>query len=154
MKHYTERIAAWLSGEMEPGEAAELEKHLETCADCAREAREQRAVWEALGAAEVSNGLNTAPSLWPSVRERTFGEREAAPWFFGRNLAVRSGLAACAVAAGLFAAAVLPGGVATGTAAASDDVETYLLEDSSFADSESAYGLDGVWLAAGLDEEG
>lgn len=153
MKHYTDRIAAWLSGEMPPDEAAELERHLEECADCAGEARAQRAIWDELGAHDTRRELENEPSLWPSVRERTFGRREAVPWFFGGNLAVRSGLAACAVAAGLFVAAVLPGGGVTGTAAASDDVENLWLASSSFSDSDTTNDLDGIWLTAGLDEE-
>ena len=155
MKHVTDRISAWLGGELDSAEAADLEHHLELCPDCARAARESRAVWEALGAVTLAENQLSSPSVWPRVRARTFGERADGSWFYGSSALVRGGLATAAVAAGLFFAVMLPSGELDGAGSSSDlQVESLWLEDSSWTADNQDYDLDRMWLSAGLDTEG
>ncbi|MBU8871037.1 MAG: zf-HC2 domain-containing protein [Gemmatimonadales bacterium] len=155
MKHVTERIHAWLAGELDPVSATDLEQHLEQCPDCARVARESRAVWETLGSAAAEDEQLSSPSLWPRVRARTFGEQTGGSWFYGPSSVVRAGLASAAVAAGLVFAVMLPGEGLNGDQNSSDQqVETLWLEDSSWTSADQDYGLDRMWLSAGLDTEG
>ena len=155
MKHVTDRIHAWLGGELDPDSASDLEQHLEHCPDCARAARESRAVWEALGSVVAQDGSLSSPSVWPGVRTRTFGSPSAGSWFYGPSSVVRAGLATAAVTAGLVFAVMLPGGGLDAVPDSSDQqVETLWLEDSSWTAADRDFGLDRMWLSAGLDTEG
>ena len=155
MKHVTRNIHAWLAGELEPAAARDLENHLEQCPDCARAAGESRAVWDALGAAAPGESQLSSPSVWPAVRARTFGRRAGGSWFYGPSFLVRAGLATTAVAAGLVCAVMLPGGGLDATPNSGEQqVETLWLENSSWTVADQDYGLDRMWLSAGLDTEG
>ena len=146
MKHVTHRLEAWLGAELGAAEAAELEAHLVDCAACRSEADDLRNVWEMLG------GAATAPaagSIWPTVRARTFAGTNGS-WFFGGTPALRVGLATCAVAVGLLAAILLPGG-GTSVAEEAADAGFWLDGTSWAADDDGA--LDNLWLAAADDRE-
>lgn len=150
MTHVTDRLAAWLGGELDPAATAAVEEHLGLCAACRREADAQRAAWEALAS------LATAPprgSLWPGVRERTLGAPERG-WFFGSSPVARGVLAAMTLAIGVL------GGRLTGTlggtpaAQAEDDgtlAAVWLEESTWHADSEGA--LADAWLAVASDDD-
>lgn len=152
MKHVTDRLAAWLGGELEATEAAALVAHLEACADCRRRATEARADWvllEIVAAPEPGR----APALWPAVRARTFG-RETAGWFFGRSPATRMSLAVATVAIGVLCGR-LTGSLSGPSEAVADDdsgLAAVWLEDTSWHDQSSG-GLADTWLAlAGTDD--
>lgn len=153
MNHVTGRLAAWLGGELDAAGAAALEAHLEACPDCRREADAQRAVWLAL-AGEVAAGARPA-SVWPAVRERTFGQRPAG-WFFGRSPAARWSLAAGTLALGILCGR-LGGGLAGPKAALADDdsgLAAVWQEDSSWH-GDTGGGLSDSWLAlAGTGNDG
>ncbi len=156
MKHVTDRLAAWLGGELDAAEATALAEHLEICADCRREAKDARADWALLELAAVpaaETGAGQAPAIWPAVRARTFG-RDTAGWFFGRSRATRLSLAVATVAIGVLCGR-LTGNLSGPAKAVTDDdsgLAAVWLEDSSWHD-ESSGGLADTWLAlAGTDE--
>ena len=155
MNHVADSIPAWLAGELDPAVVEHLERHLEQCPDCARAARESRAIWTALGSATNNDSRSSSPSVWPQVRARTLGRRNQESWFYGPNALVRAGLATAAMAAGLVFAVLLPGGGLDPSPDAGDQqVENLWLDDSSWTIPGQDDALDRMWLSAGLDTEG
>lgn len=159
-KHVADSVSAWLAGELDPQETTAFERHLESCSGCARAARASRAVWEALETAALHEDETAAPSVWPGVRARTLDRRNGESWFYGASAVARGGLAATALAAGLFVAVILPGGGLNSSAeltadvapeAALASVETMWLEDSSWTSNDQDNELDRLWIIAGLD---
>ncbi|HEY8022325.1 MAG TPA: anti-sigma factor [Thermoanaerobaculia bacterium] len=69
-----ERLGAYLDGELDLTSALALERHLSTCADCARALAAQRALSAALGAADLR--YRPAPELRDRLRQSL---RRAAP---------------------------------------------------------------------------
>jgi len=157
MKHVTDMIAAYLSGELQVQRRAEFEEHLAGCGDCRREAEEAREVWEMLGAV-ASPGTGTA-SVWPSVRARTIDRQTRGDdWFFGAGRIGRAGWAAAAVVAGLMLGILLPAGSDNSTSADNDGATAWLfeaswLEDSSWLTTEGTTGLVDILLGADLPEQ-
>ena len=159
MKHVTNMIQSYISGELDSARTAAVEDHLDECPSCREEVDTARGMWEMLGA------LDTAPSdtgsVWPAVQARTFGrgstERE---WFFGAGNLARTGLATAAVAAGLVLGVLLPAGsdrqegVDSGMTDASWLVESTWLSESSWLGGDGSTGLDDILLGADLLEEG
>ena len=146
MKHVTHRLEAWLGGELGEPEATELEAHLAACQACRADADDLRDVWESLG---VTVPAAVTTSTWPAVRARTFGKTNGG-WFFGGTPALQAGLVTCAVAMGLLAAILLPGG---GTSVADEAEDAgFWLDGTSWA-SDEADALDNLWLAAADDQE-
>ncbi len=155
MKHITERIPAWLAGDLDQDAVTDLEHHLERCPDCARSAHESRALWEALGTVAFDEISQSTPSVWSAVRTRTIAENISNSWFYGPSSLARVGLATAAVAAGLVFAVMLPGGGLDEVPNPGDQqVETLWLEESSWAATDQDYDLDKMWLSAGMDTEG
>ena len=159
-KHITDSIHSWLAGELNAAEAAGLERHLETCPDCARAASESRAVWEALAGAAPQDSQLSMPSVWPKVRARTLAKRSRESWFYGSSALARSGLAATAVAAGLFVAVILPGKDWNSAQDLSADLsadysgqqlESLWMEESSWSATGQDNDLDRLWIIAGLE---
>jgi anti-sigma factor RsiW len=153
MKHVTDRIQAWLSGELGGQEASSLEAHLEQCPACAEAAAEARRLWEMLAEADPTPA---GPSIWPEVRRRTVGAGQADSWFFGTGSWARSSLATAAVAAGLLVGVIIPGsgerqigGTAEAEPVDGDQVESLWLDDTSWDSGLS--GLQTAWLATGDD---
>lgn len=72
-----ELLGAYLLGQLEPEEKAELESHLEGCLECRAEEAELRSVVELLGEQGSHPGfeesLNPSPELKEKVVERTLG---------------------------------------------------------------------------------
>ena len=154
-EHVIDSIATWLAGELDTTSVANLEHHLEQCSDCARAAKESRAVWEALDTAVPQPNELSAPSVWSEVRARTIAKRPGGSWFYGPSALARAGLATAAVAAGLVFAVMLPDQSLDSVANSSEaQVETMWLEDSSWIMSDQDTSLDRMWLSAGLDSEG
>lgn len=149
MKHVTDRIQAWLGGELDAERSAALERHLAECPDCAREAERSRELWDLLAAGEARPASD---SVWPAVQARTFGA--AGSWFYGGRALTRTGWAAAAVACGLMLAVLLPLGVGAGNGnvAMASDGSMWLTDSSWLAETDEA-GLHQVWLDAGLDDE-
>jgi anti-sigma factor RsiW len=159
MKHVTNMIQAYISGELDIARTAAVEDHLNECPSCRKEVDAARGMWKMLGA------LDTPPSgtgsVWPSVRARTFGrgttERE---WFFGAGTLTRAGLASAAVAAGLMLGVLLPAGsdhqegVDSAMTDASWLVESSWLSESSWLGGDGSTGLDDILLGADLLDEG
>ena len=135
MDHVSDRLGAWLGGELDDAACAVVAAHLAGCPDCRREADALQAVWQALA---VAAPHDRTTSVWPAVRDRTF----AAPggWFYGRRPLARLGLGAAAVACGLLVGVLLPqdGG--------DPDTETTLWVASSRALDEGAPGALDVWM--------
>ncbi len=156
MKHVTDKIQVWLSGELDPDEAGRVEAHLRECPDCAAEAAEARHLWETLG--DLATATPEIPgSIWEPVRERTLARRETGFRFFGSAPLVRSSLATAAVAAGLLLGILVPGagpGSLGGGAEALDipeeQVETLWLSGTSWAGELTEF--ESAWLEAGQDD--
>lgn len=148
MKHVTDRLAAWLGGELDAAAAAALESHLRECGDCRREADAQRATWNAMDAAPVPT---PAGRVWPAVRERTFGAR-AGGWFFGGSPALRAALAVATLAVGVLGGRLTGDLSGTRASQAEDDgsLAAVWLEDSTWHDA-SGGGLAESWLALASD---
>lgn len=149
MKHVTDRLAAWLGGELDAAAAAALESHLRECGDCRREAEGQRAAWNAMDVAPVPT---PAGRVWPEVRERTFGA-QAGGWFFGGSPAVRVALAAATLAVGVLGGR-LTGSLSGPRAAQGDDdgsLAAVWIEESTWHDG-SGGGLAASWLALASDD--
>lgn len=106
-------IAAYLLGALEPGEAAELERHLAGCAECEEELRRLRPAVQALPETverlEAPAGLRGR--LMEQVRSEAAGSQDASPprpaaprWRFGlRPLAGLAALALIVAAIGGYA---------------------------------------------------
>ena len=101
--HPRERISAWLDGEIGEPEKVEVERHLESCAEC----RELVANLRALSADAASEPVPPVPEDLPSRIRRRIGNIEAAQpgrsWFF-RALpwSTAASLAAAAVLLAIF----------------------------------------------------
>jgi len=156
MKHVTDKIQAWLSGELDPAEARRVEAHLRECPDCAGEAAEARHLWETLG--DLAGATPEIPgSIWEPVRERTLARRETGSRFFGPVQLVRSSLATAAVAAGLLLGILVPGtepgsmdGGAEALDVAEEQVETLWLSGTSWAGELTEF--ESAWLGVGQDD--
>jgi anti-sigma factor RsiW len=150
MKHYTDQIQAYLSGELAAGARAEMEAHLAGCTRCADQVAEQRKLWDAL--ADLAPAQHGA-SVWPAVQARTTGS--ATGWFFGAGKWSRSTLAAGAVAAGLMVGFLLPGGAGNGKgealASEPDEVETLWISGSALSAGQS--DLEALWFLSDTDAE-
>ncbi len=160
MKHITDKLESWLADELSARETAMVEEHLAACPECSSRAQELQQIWLLLGT--VGESTSKQPSIWPDVRLRTLGDTEhkhSSDWFFGGAEALRAGLAATAVAAGLALAFILPAGqqisvsdnVVAGLAENSD---MEWLTESTIFDSDSGGFLDDLWLGTGLEKEG
>jgi anti-sigma factor RsiW len=159
MKHVGDLIQAYLSGELDGGRAAAVEKHLEGCSRCRQEAQEARALWKMLGSTETVPTGND--SIWPAVQARTLGrDPEPREWFFGTGPRMRAGLAAVALAAGLMVGVLLP--VGSDPSPATDDslassawlLDSSWLSGSSWLATEKGAGLDDILLGTDQSEEG
>lgn len=146
MKHVTERLAAWAGGELTAVQRQELERHLDACPDCRREAAQLRETWDALGHAALPPGPARV-DLWPAVRKRTFGQASAG-WFFGRSPAVRLSLAVATLAVSVLCGRLGGDLAGTPTAVAADDsgLAAVWLEDSTWHETAGG-GLADSWLA-------
>ena len=159
MKHVTNRIQAYISGELAGDRKAAVEKHLDGCPACRDEVDRARQAWEMLGTMETPRSENG--SVWPAVQARTFGrETSDREWFFGAGNLTRTGLATAAVAAGLMLGILLPigsdhnEGVDSGLTDESWLVESSWLSDSSWLGGDATAGLDDILLGADLLDEG
>jgi len=156
MNHITDQIQTWLSGELSTKEAARLEAHLLDCPDCARSAEESREFWESLGSLG-ENQTGSRGSVWPGVRARTLGQKEAGDSLTGGGRWVQPSLAAAALAAGLMLGILIPGGgndqiggEAEALTVSEDQLESAWLLDTSWGEGISDFEIS--WIGAGLDE--
>ena len=159
MKHVTNMIQDFISGELDSSRTAAVEKHLNECPSCRKEVDSARGMWEMLGALDTS--ASDTGSVWPAVQARTFGrgntERD---WFFGAGNLTRTGLATAAVAAGLMLGVLLPAGSDhqeggdSGMTDTSWLVESTWLSESSWLGGDGSIGLDDILLGADLLDEG
>lgn len=153
MKHVTNQLQAWISGELDQAQTEVLEKHLAACPACAEQAAARRAVWNSL---EILARPDQGPSLWPGIRVRTVGAGDSSPWFFGTGRWVRSSLAVAAVVAGLMVGVWIPGGQqqiggeADALAPTDAQLETLWLSGTTWAGGMTAWQSD--WLSVGLAE--
>jgi len=159
MKHVTNMIQSYISGELDSVRAGEVEDHLNECSSCRKEADTARGMWEMLGA--LDSPPSDSGSVWPAVQARTFGrESSEREWFFGAGNLTRTGLATAAVAAGLMLGVLLPSGpdqqegVDSGMTDTSWLVESSWLSESSWLGGGGSNGLDDILLGADLPEEG
>jgi hypothetical protein len=120
-EHATERLSAYLDGDLDARDREEVERHLAVCGDCA-------AVLEDFGrVARAARGLEDrepATDLWPGIAERLEGRARVVPIDAARTRARRRfsftmpQLAAAAIALIVLSAAAVwwgsprPGGVA------------------------------------------
>lgn len=159
MTHVTEKIQAWLGGELPATEAEVLEAHLQACPDCAAEARQARAVWDLLGTASDRVPAAT-PSVWEAVRTETLDRGASEDWIDRTGRLVRGSLATAAVAAGLALGVLLPWGgafpedVGGSALAEAPDPETYWLTDTSWGASSDGFGLARDWFSTDGTDEG
>jgi anti-sigma factor RsiW len=153
MKHVSESIPAFVSGELDNERRAGVREHLDVCPQCRAEAARAHQLWDQLGTAAKQRPATG--SVWPAVRARTLGRAAGgSAWFFGRQPWLRAGLAGAAVAAGLAVGMLAPAG--SGEPDAGDGVvadATWLLESSwlsgsSWLTGDQAVGLDDLLLGA------
>lgn len=150
MKHVTDRLAAWLGGELDGPDAAAVEAHLQACPSCRREADGLRAAWTALDAVAAEVPARPA-SVWPAVRARTLAGNGGG-WFFGRSQAARAALAGLTLAAGIVGGRLAGWQAGPREALAEDDgLAAVWLEESSWHE-QSDGGLADSWLAVADDE--
>ncbi len=152
MKHVTDKIQAWLGGELTAAEANAFAAHLQVCDDCAAAARQAQDLWELLAAA-ADPVPATTPSVWEAVRAETLDDGEK----FTVTLSAFGSLTA--LAAGLVLAVILPWGRVftdgTGGSVLAEvvDPETYWLTDTSWGAEVDGYGMAQVWFSeTGTDE--
>jgi anti-sigma factor RsiW len=159
MKHVEELIQLYLAGELDTDRIAAVERHLEGCSRCRDEVQQARALWKMLGSAQEEPAQG--PSIWPAVRARTLDKgNDSRDWFFGTRPWIRTGLATGALAAGLVAGVLLPGG--SGEVNVADSLtsesswlgDASWLSDSSWRSTGEAVGLDDILLGADLANEG
>ncbi len=148
---FRDRIQAWLSCELDAETLRQVESHLAACPECSRQAAAEKEFWALLGEGDL-RAAGPAPSIWPQVREQTFGSGETGAWFFGGGLLLRTALAAGAVAAGLMVGVLVPG--LSGTATADNAEDGLWGSEASWLDDSATDGLAGIWLDPGLAEEG
>lgn len=159
MKHVDELIQAYLAGELDTDRTVVVERHLEGCSMCGEEVKRARALWELLGSAQAEPSQGS--SIWPAVRERTLDKgSDHLDWFFGSRPWIRTGLAAGALAAGLVAGVLMPGGsgeVSVTDGLTSDSswlMDASWLSNSSWRSTGGAVGLEDILLGADLADEG
>lgn len=160
MKHVTDLIQLFVSGELEPSSRQGVEDHLKECPDCQAEAERERRLWDSLEAVRPSS---RQASVWPAVQARTFGKDgtsgASADWFFGSGRLVRGVLATAAVAAGLVLGVLLPApweAESTGdeTVAESSWLSaSSWLSESSWLGGDQAPGIDDLLLGVELESE-
>lgn len=156
MNHVTDQIQALLSGELSATESARIEAHLLDCPQCARSAEEAREFWENLGSLG-ENQPGSSGSVWPGVRARTLGRKDAGFSISGRGRWVQPSLAAAALAAGLMLGILIPGGgndqiggEAEALTVSEDQLESAWLLDTSWGEGISDFEIS--WIGAGLDD--
>lgn len=141
MNHVTDRLQAYLDGELTIEARRRIEAHLQRCAECRREAAAVRSVWQTVDALAEPR---LERSVWPGVAARTAGRP--------RTLRPPAPLAAAALAAGLAIGlgigGLLPhqaGGSSTAVVAVGADAD----RDELFTD---VTPLDQIWWSVGDPE--
>lgn len=89
-EHPRARLSAYLDGELPPGEAAAVERHLRDCTECAREL----AIMNRLGGAMRTMEPKRERSVWEGVHRRL--TRPVGWILLGMGLALWAGLLASA----------------------------------------------------------
>lgn len=145
MTHVTDRLAAYLAGELDATARSAVDEHLAGCSACATELEETRHAWDRLEAARIETAAG--PGVWEAVRERTVARP---PWFFGAGPWVRRGWATVAVAAGLAVGVGVPTMLVPGTA---DAESTDPVLGGSAWNDDAAGDLAGWWLETATEEE-
>jgi anti-sigma factor RsiW len=91
------QITAYLDGELDLTAALDLERHLEECADCARALANQRALGEAIGAADLR--FRPTPEQTRRLRRKLGGGPLPQAWWLSPQLRSLAALLLVAVAA-------------------------------------------------------
>jgi anti-sigma factor RsiW len=94
--HSEQEIGAYLDGELDLTSALAFERHLEECPDCARALAAQRALREAIGAADLR--FRPSPALTRRLRHASAGDPAAGAWPSWRRLQAVAALLLVAVA--------------------------------------------------------
>ena len=157
MKHVTDLIQQFVSGELDGPQKETVEAHLKSCPSCRLEAEEALRFWKNLGSVETSPAID---SVWPAVQARTLGKARAdRDWFFGSGNLARGALALTAVAAGLSLGVLIPAQQeAPDMADDSETVSSWLSESSWLSQSSwlgggDAPGIDELLLGVELQDE-
>lgn len=135
MKHVTQRIQAYLDGELTPPAVQALEEHLRGCAACRQELEAGQGLWRQV---EAAMSMPDRASLWPRLADRLERRRRRrGAWTF-RGLGLAAALTGLLLGwqLGQPAAAARRDGVLK--------AETGYLEDS-------LPSLDQLWLQAGIN---
>jgi len=159
MNHISHKLESWLAGELSARDAAEIQDHLTSCQECSSRAEELRQVWNLLGAMEDVEPQK--PDIWSAVKLRTVdldGEDSPSSWFFGGGPALRTGLAATAMAAGLALAFLFPAGQQSSTsvnvvAGLEENPDMQWIAESTFFGNDTGGLLDELWLGSSLENE-
>ncbi|MCG8469714.1 MAG: anti-sigma factor [Gemmatimonadetes bacterium] len=106
---FQDRLSEYLDGELDPSDAALVERHLETCEDCAQILTELEAV-----AARARDLPSREPTddLWPAIASRIEADRERSIEGAGRRRGRRIVLSVPQLAAAAVVLASLSAGVA------------------------------------------
>jgi anti-sigma factor RsiW len=147
MKHVTDLLHLYVSGELDGPRMEAVEEHLRNCPACRTEADQNRRLWGDLAAMETSPELD---SVWSAVQARTFGRgKPPREWFFGSGQLARIALATTAVAAGLTLGFLMPSQQESQGVDDDSDTASSWLSDSSWLSQSSWLGGDDV---PGIDD--
>ncbi len=94
--HTEQDVAAYLDGELDLTSALAFERHLEECPECARALAAQRALREAIAAADLR--FRPAPDLARRLRRAATAEPETPRWLSWRGLQTIAAMLLVAVA--------------------------------------------------------
>jgi len=68
----TDKLQSWLDGELDAAEAAELERHVATCAECAADVATYRQIWSELQTLPL---LDPRPELFERILDQVLPQR-------------------------------------------------------------------------------
>jgi anti-sigma factor RsiW len=94
--HSEQEVGAYLDGELDLTSVLAFERHLEECPDCARALAAQRALREAIGAADLR--FRPSSALTRRLRHASAGDPAAGAWPSWRRLQAAAALLLVAVA--------------------------------------------------------
>jgi len=142
MTHITDRIQAYLDGELSPAATVAVAEHLRDCPACRREVADAQRCWRLVDSAAPASPRR---SVWPQVAAQLARRRARPGWPWPQR-----GLALVAAVAGLAFGRRLGGPAARGETGAAVAADTGA--GANYLEA-SLPSLDQLWLQLGEAEE-